>query len=128
MPPRSSDASVLGRACSSRKSEKVSGTKIFWKIKKFGPAPCRATFPSSSLTSPATESESSEDDCEVCGGAVRCRSQAASTSGDALRTRLCQKSCPLGLYLLRQIDRATDADVVEMRIEEAVGCAATAIA
>jgi hypothetical protein len=38
-----------------------------------------------------------------------------------------QKSCPLGLYLLRQIDRATDADVVEMRIEEAVGFAATAI-
>ena len=53
MPPRSSDASVLGRACSSRKSEKVSGTKIFWKIKEFGPAPCRATFPSSKSHQPS---------------------------------------------------------------------------
>jgi hypothetical protein len=36
-------------------------------------------------------------------------------------------SCPLGLYLLRQIDRATHADVIEMSVEEAARCAATAI-
>jgi len=36
-------------------------------------------------------------------------------------------SCPLGLYLLRQIDRAAYADVVEMAVEEAARSAATVI-
>jgi hypothetical protein len=31
------------------------------------------------------------------------------------------------LYLLRQIDGATHADVIEMGVQEAVRCAATAI-
>ena len=35
--------------------------------------------------------------------------------------------CPLGLYLLRQIDRATHADIIEMGVEEAERCAASAI-
>jgi hypothetical protein len=31
---------------------------MFWKTKEFRPALCKATFPSSSLTTPATQSVS----------------------------------------------------------------------
>jgi hypothetical protein len=37
-------------------SRKVSGTKMFWETKEFGPAFCKATFLSSSPLTPATES------------------------------------------------------------------------
>src|SRR5262249_5679881 len=43
------------------------------------------------------------------------------------RMTIRKTSCPLGLYLLRQIDRAAYADVVEMSVEEAARSAATVI-
>jgi hypothetical protein len=42
---------------SPRRPRKVSGTKMFWKTKEFGPAFCKATFLSSSPLTPATESD-----------------------------------------------------------------------
>jgi hypothetical protein len=39
---------------------------MFWKTKEFGPAVCKATFPSSSPTCPATQSSNTSEAAAAC--------------------------------------------------------------
>jgi hypothetical protein len=46
---------------------------MFWKTKEFGPALCKATFPSSSPLTPATESGIRERKAEFGRGVPVCK-------------------------------------------------------